>query len=106
MSHLTWNNELTSKQLILFPMLSDLDGSVSKNFGVYNEQTGRSQRATLIIDPEAKIRSIEVSDDLVSRSFIDTLRKLESLIYVSMHTGMGCPADWKPGMDGVEISDL
>jgi alkyl hydroperoxide reductase subunit AhpC len=84
-------------------MLSDVEGTVSKSLGIYNEQTGRSRRATLIVDPESKIRSIEISDDLVGRSFKETIRRLEELIYITTHEGMGCPADWVPGMDGIEI---
>jgi peroxiredoxin len=43
-----------------FPLLSDWKRATTKEYGLYNEETGYGARATFVIDKEGKIQSIEV----------------------------------------------
>ncbi len=42
-----------------FPLLSDWKRKVVKDYGIYDENSGYSSRATFVIDKEGVIRSIE-----------------------------------------------
>ena len=42
-----------------FPLLSDFQRSVSKQYGILNEQYGFANRTTFVIDKEGVIRHIE-----------------------------------------------
>lgn len=44
---------------VTFPLLSDWRRKVTKDYGLLNEQTGYSARATLVIDKEGIIRHLE-----------------------------------------------
>jgi peroxiredoxin (alkyl hydroperoxide reductase subunit C) len=53
-----------AKQLggIAFPLASDFwpHGAVSRAYGVFNEERGRSERAIFVIDPAGIVRYIDV----------------------------------------------
>ena len=53
-----------AKQLggVSFPLASDFwpHGAVSRSYGVFNEQRGRSDRAIFVIDAEGVVRYIDV----------------------------------------------
>ena len=53
-----------AKQLggVNFPLASDFwpHGAVSRSYGVFNEQRGRSDRAIFVIDAEGVVRYIDV----------------------------------------------
>jgi len=77
---------------LTFPMASDPTHSVSRAFGVLDEASGQSQRATVIIDPEGRVRYSLVHDDRIGRSVDELLRVLDAL-----RTGERCPVDWRRG---------
>jgi peroxiredoxin len=43
-----------------FPLLSDWKRTATKDYGLYNEETGYGARATFVVDKEGKIQSVEV----------------------------------------------
>ena len=45
---------------VKFPLLSDWKRTTSKDYGLYNEESGYGARATFVIDKEGKIQSVEV----------------------------------------------
>lgn len=45
---------------VKFPLLSDWKRTVTKDYGLYNEETGYGARATFVVDKEGKIQYIEV----------------------------------------------
>ena len=45
---------------VKFPLLSDWKRTASKNYGLYNEESGYGSRATFVIDKLGKIQSVEV----------------------------------------------
>ena len=44
---------------VTFPLLSDWHRKVTKDYGLFNEKTGYSARATIVIDKEGIIRHVE-----------------------------------------------
>ncbi|MDD5605755.1 MAG: peroxiredoxin [Patescibacteria group bacterium] len=88
-SHRSWSKEMGE---LNFPLLSDFQKRISHQFGVLDEEGGFAMRATFIIDPEGKIRWLNVSSDDVGRNVDEILRSLAAL-----QTGKLCPAEWAPG---------
>ncbi len=43
-----------------FPLLSDWKRTATKDYGLYNEETGYGTRATFVVDKEGKIQHLEV----------------------------------------------
>ena len=88
-SHMAWMKELGQ---LNYPLFSDMNREMSRNFGILIEEKGHSLRGTFIIDPEGVLRYHLVHDLGVGRSAEEALRVLSSL-----QTGELCPANWKPG---------
>ena len=45
---------------VKFPLLSDWKRKASKDYGLYNEESGYGTRATFVIDKQGKIQHVEV----------------------------------------------
>ncbi|CAN5707928.1 hypothetical protein BH20ACI4_BH20ACI4_11240 [soil metagenome] len=45
---------------VKFPLLSDWKRTATKDYGLYNEESGYGTRATFVIDKEGIIRHVEV----------------------------------------------
>jgi peroxiredoxin len=45
---------------VTFPLLSDWKRQTTKDYGLYNEQSGYGARGTFVIDMEGKIQHIEL----------------------------------------------
>ena len=89
-SHLAWiDHGLGTLQ---FPLLGDITKQISRDYGVLDEDSGVAWRATVLIDPEGKVRSLTVNDAAVGRRVEETLRLLQAY-----QTGDLCPCDWQPG---------
>ena len=88
-THSAWMKELGK---LNYPLFSDMNREMSRNYGVLIEEKGHSLRGSFIIDPEGLLRYHLVHDLSVGRSADETLRVLSSL-----QTGELCPANWKPG---------
>jgi peroxiredoxin len=96
-SHKAWHDTSESIQKIRFPMLADPTGQFSRSLGVYIEPEGITYRGTFVVNPEGKIKLIEIHDNAVGRSAEELLRKIQAAQHVSTHTGEVCPAKWRPG---------
>jgi peroxiredoxin 2/4 len=75
-----------------YPLLADLNHSISRDYGVLIEEKGIALRGCFIIDPEGILRYQLVHDLNVGRSAAEILRVLAAL-----QTGELCQANWKPG---------
>ncbi|CAD7094103.1 unnamed protein product [Hermetia illucens] len=107
-THLAWINT-PRKQGGLgkldVPLLADKSMSISRNYGVLDEDSGVPFRGLFIIDntPEQKLRQITVNDLPVGRSVDETLRLVQAFQFTDEH-GEVCPANWKPG-DKTMVAD-
>jgi mycoredoxin-dependent peroxiredoxin len=54
------NKEFAEKIGVKFPLLSDWKRKTTKDYGLYNEESGYGNRATFVIDKEGIIQHVEV----------------------------------------------
>ena len=53
------NKEFAAKINVTFPLLSDWKRKTTKDYGLYNEESGYGSRATFVIDKDGIIQHIE-----------------------------------------------
>lgn len=96
-THRAWlENEKLLKD-VKYPMAADHTGQVSREYGIYSEETGRAQRATFIIDPDSILKTIYIVDEPIGRYSGEIVRLLNALIFVRNNPGLACPANWNEG---------
>ncbi|KAJ8943289.1 hypothetical protein NQ318_017307 [Aromia moschata] len=78
------------------PLLADKSGSISKAYGVLDEESGIPFRGLFIIDGKGVLRQITINDLPVGRSVDETLRLVQAFQFTDEH-GEVCPAGWTPG---------
>lgn len=106
-SHLAWLNLPKSKggiQGIAYPIVSDLNKTIARNFQVLKEEEGIAYRGQFLIDKEGVIRHQLVNDLPIGRSVEEALRLLDALIFHEEH-GEVCPANWKSGAKAMKPTD-
>ena len=96
--HYAWQHSEKLLAEIEFPMGADPNHKVSKLFGVYDEKTGLTWRATILIDPDGKLVASEVNYYEVGRNSEELLRKFRAFKHVRENPKHVCPARWQPGM--------
>ena len=82
---------------VKYRMGADPAGKLSRQFGVYDENSGLAQRGAFIISPQGALVSMEVNHLDIGRNAEELLRKLQANIYKAGHPEEVCPADWHPG---------
>lgn len=81
-----------------FPMLSDQNGKIGRLYGIYDEESGTSNRGRFIIDPDGIIQAFEVMTSPVGRNVNEALRQVEAFQLVRKHDGTQVtPAGWQAG---------
>ncbi len=102
-THWAWKNTPVNKGGIggiKYPLVSDLDKSISRSYGVLlNEAI--SLRGLFLIDKEGKVRHALVNDLPLGRNVDEVLRMVDALQFFEKH-GDVCPANWKAGDEGVK----
>ena len=86
---------------LTFPLVSDFNKSISKDFGFLVEESsdklyGASLRGLAIIDNNSVVRHLQVTDASVGRNVEEVLRVVEALQFADKN-GEVCPANWKKG---------
>lgn len=102
--HKAWHDTSNAIKKISFPMAADPTKNICKTFNTLIENDGLSIRATFIIDPEGKIKSIEMHDNGIGRNIKETLRKLEAAKFIAENQGYVCPASWTPDKKALKPS--
>jgi alkyl hydroperoxide reductase subunit AhpC len=98
-SHLAWCNTPRKEGglgRIAYPLVSDLNKSISRNYGVLLEDSGVSLRGLFLIDKAGIIRHALVNDLPLGRSTHEALRTLDALQHFEAN-GEVCPANWSKG---------
>jgi|SRR5579862_100277 len=98
-SHLAWLNTPASSggiQGIAYPLVSDLDKSISRSFRVLDEAQGIAYRGLILIDRNGIVRHQLINDLPLGRSVDETLRMIDALMTYE-DLGEVCPANWKKG---------
>jgi peroxiredoxin (alkyl hydroperoxide reductase subunit C) len=109
-THLAWLNTPRSDggvQGVEYPLVSDLDKSISARYQVLDEEKGIAFRGLFVIDGEGVVRHQLVNDLPIGRNVDDVLRFLDALAAFEAE-GQVCPANWtlgektlKPTSDGL-----
>ena len=97
--HKAWHDNSPAIKQIKFPMVADPTAKLCRELNTYIPEDGLSLRATVIVDPEGKIKVYEIHDNSIGRSTQELLRKITAAKFVSEHSDQVCPASWKPGKD-------
>ena len=81
---------------INYPLISDLNKSISRTYGVLLENEGVALRGLFLIDQEGILRHAVVNDLPIGRSVPEAIRVLDAWQHFEQN-GEVCPANWKPG---------
>lgn len=85
---------------IQYPLVSDLDKSISQKYGVLLD-AGIALRGLFLIDREGIVRHQVVNDLPLGRSVNEALRLLHALQFTEEH-GDVCPANWQQGEEAMK----
>ncbi|BBD79942.1 alkyl hydroperoxide reductase subunit C [Aerosticca soli] len=96
-AHKAWHDTSPAIGKVKYTMIGDPTGTITRNFDVMIEEEGVALRGTFVIDPEGKIKVIEIHDNGIGRDATELLRKVKAAQYVASHPGEVCPAKWKEG---------
>ncbi|MFC1744715.1 peroxiredoxin [Candidatus Riflebacteria bacterium] len=102
-THLAWKKTDPRKGglgNIQFPLVADLSKAISRVYGVLLE-SGISLRGLFLIDQEGVVRHQVVNDLPLGRNVDEAIRMVQSLQFTEQY-GEVCPANWKPGEDGMK----
>ncbi len=62
------NAAFAKQEGLMFPLLSDFQRTVSKVYGILNEERGFANRTTFVIDKDGVIRHIDKGKDAIDPS--------------------------------------
>jgi len=102
-SHYAWRQTPVAKGGIGevgFPLVADLDKSISENYDVLLDGAV-ALRGLFLIDKEGIVRHSLVNDLGLGRSVDETIRVLDALQFTEEH-GDVCPANWKQGEEAMK----
>lgn len=102
-SHLAWKNTPINQGGIgdvQFPLVADLDKSISKEYQVLID-AGIALRGLFLIDKEGVVRHQVVNDLPLGRSVGEALRVLHALQFTEKY-GEVCPANWQDGEEAMK----
>ncbi|MBI5599337.1 MAG: peroxiredoxin [Deltaproteobacteria bacterium] len=103
-AHIAWRNTPRKKGgvgEISYPLVADLDKSISARYGVLLEKPGIALRGLFIIDREGKLRHITVNDLPLGRNVDEVLRVIDAVQFYEKN-GEVCPANWHKGEKGMK----
>ena len=106
-SHLAWASTPKSKggiEGVTYPLVSDLNKTIAKSYGVLKEEDGIAYRGQFLIDKQGIIRHQLINDLPIGRSVDEALRILDALIFHEKH-GEVCPANWKSGAKSMKATN-
>ncbi len=89
-SHLAWKKHGIGE--LKFGLLSDMNKTLSRDYGVLKEEEGIALRGVFVIDPDGFLRISIIHDLSIGRNVDEVLRVVQAA-----QTGELCPIGWKPG---------
>lgn len=98
-THAAWVKQPKAEggiQGVEYPIISDLNKDIARNYHVLKEDEGLAYRGQFLIDKKGIIRHQLVNDLPIGRSVDEALRLLDALIFHEKN-GEVCPANWTTG---------
>ena len=102
-THFAWRNTPVQSGgigKIGFPLVADLDKSISDNYGVLLPG-GVALRGLFLIDKNGVVQHQLINNLPLGRSVDEAIRILDALQFTEKY-GEVCPANWKPGEEGMK----
>lgn len=103
--HFGWIQQERLLSGVKYHMGADQKGSLSKLFGVYDDESGLDLRGTFIISPDGVLVGSEVNFFNVGRNADELVRKMAAFDYVRNQPAEVCPAKWTPGQKTLKPSE-
>ncbi len=103
-THKAWADTSDTIKKLQYVMVGDPTGTISRNFEVMIEEAGLAERGSFVINPEGKIKIIELNDGSIGRDAAGLLRKLKAAQYVEKNPSEVCPAKWNAGQETLKPS--
>lgn len=106
-THLAWLKTPKSKggiEGIDYPLVSDLNKTIAKDYDVLIPSEGIAYRGLFLIDKEGVVRHQVVNDLPLGRSVDEAIRILDALLYYEKN-GEVCPANWNHGKQTMKPSN-
>jgi alkyl hydroperoxide reductase subunit AhpC len=98
-THLAWVNTPRKEGglgQINYPLISDLNKKMSRDYDVLLEEEGHTLRGLYIIDGKGIVRNIILNEPPVGRNVDEALRLVQASQFADIY-GEVCPVNWKPG---------
>lgn len=102
-SHWAWKNTPVKQGgigNIQYPLVADLDKSISRQYGVLLD-AGIALRGTFLIDRDGIVRHAVINDLPLGRNTDEALRMVDALQFHEKH-GDVCPANWEEGKEAMK----
>jgi peroxiredoxin 2/4 len=102
-THFAWRNTPVDKGGIGpvgFPLVADLDKSISRNYGVLTGEAV-ALRGLFLIDKEGIVHHALVNNLPLGRDVDEALRIVDALQFTEAH-GEVCPANWRDGEESMK----
>ena len=103
-SHIAWTRDIEAKSglAIKFPVIADLDQKVAQLYGMVHNASSvtATVRCVYFIDPNRVVRAMIYYPLNVGRNFDEIIRVVDALQFADKNK-LACPANWKPGDDGI-----
>ncbi len=110
-SHLAWLNtpkEQGGIQGVQYPLVSDFNKTIARDYGVLLEDQGVALRGLFLIDKDGVVQHQVVNNLPLGRNVEEVLRMVDALQFTE-EFGEVCPANWnkgaksmKPDQDGLK----
>ncbi len=104
-THLAWKNTPVEKGgigKVGYPMVADLDKSISQNYGVLLD-AGIALRGSFLLDKDGTVRHAVINDLPLGRNIDEMLRVVDAMLFTNEY-GEVCPAGWNKGDKGMKAS--
>jgi peroxiredoxin (alkyl hydroperoxide reductase subunit C) len=98
-SHFAWLTTPKAKggiEGVTYPIVSDLNKTISSDYDVLVDGAGIAYRGLFLIDKDFVVRHQVVNDLPLGRNVDEALRMVDALQYVEKY-GEVCPANWNKG---------
>lgn len=100
-SHLAWKNQdlnVGGIGNIQYPLVSDFNKEISREYGVLLEEEGQALRGSFLIDKDGVLQHCVINNLPLGRNIDEMLRMVDALQFTEEH-GEVCPVGWQHGDD-------
>lgn len=98
-SHHAWLNTPKNQggiQGVSYPLVSDFNKTISRDYDVLFEALGAAYRGLFLIDKKGVVQHQVVNNLPLGRNIAEVIRMVDALQFTEEH-GEVCPANWKEG---------